>query len=341
MPSIIPQADLPTIHIPLPEKSPPPLPRQKRKAVSQMAKLTEETIRATTKSGDTPLHRAARNGTIHEIPRHLLQTELFMAAKNASFSTETPLHTAAKYGHLDQVPLQFLTKETLTMPVGRGTYTTDSGYVARTETPLHVAVRCGHADQIPQEFLTPQFLSIEAKGDRDTLLHYLAYANRLDLVPEVHADSEMWNLRNRSGQTPRDVLEGEIQRKAYVARVRNESATEKQKDKLGWFGCTWDEGITKGQASDAIDECVRRFPKLDADYYNRPATEEQLAKLRDYLKADGATPEDCADEDKPLTYGQAKDLIWECELEERANNEKKANDWVDKQAKRLRRASYD
>ena len=148
---------------PTPTEIPPPLPEHKRAPVIPMPKLTEETIRSSTKRGDTPLHRAAKNGNVHEIPRQLLQTELFML-KNSS--GETPLHVAAKHGHLDQVPLEFLTKETLTMAVAGGVYSTGSGYMARTETVLHIAVRCGHAEQIPKEFLTPEFLSIEATGYR-------------------------------------------------------------------------------------------------------------------------------------------------------------------------------
>ena len=76
---------------------------------------------------------------------------------------------------------------------------------------------------------------------------------------------------------------------------------------------TWNEGITKGQAHDAIDECIRRFPEREAAYQNRPATEEQLAVLRGYLRPDGEEPEDYAENDNPLTYCQAKDLIAECE----------------------------
>ena len=47
----------------------------------------------------------------------------------------------------------------------------------------------------------------------------------------------MWNLKNSSGQTPRDIVETNIEQETYVARVRAEPATEKQKEKLGWFGC--------------------------------------------------------------------------------------------------------
>lgn len=41
---------------------------------------------------------------------------------------------------------------------------------------------------------------------------------------------------------------------------RNEPATEDQQTRLRFFGCTWDEGITAGQASDALEECARQFP---------------------------------------------------------------------------------
>ncbi len=94
---------------------------------------------------------------------------------------------------------------------------------------------------------------------------------------------------------------------------RNDPATDKQKAKLAFFGCTWNEGITKGQAHDAIDECIRQFPDREAAYQNRPATNDQLALLRNYLRPDGEEPDDYADDGKALTYAQAKDLIEECE----------------------------
>jgi hypothetical protein len=80
---------------------------------------------------------------------------------------------------------------------------------------------------------------------------------------------------------------------------RNNPATEKQKGKLRFFGCTWDEGITKGQASDAIDECVRKFPETQQAWLSRPATPEQLEELKSY----GDEPE------AGLTYGEAKELL--------------------------------
>jgi hypothetical protein len=52
---------------------------------------------------------------------------------------------------------------------------------------------------------------------------------------------------------------------------RSDPATEKQKEKLLFFGCTWSEGITKGQASDAIGECVQKFPEKEAEWQSRRA----------------------------------------------------------------------
>lgn len=116
---------------------------------------------------------------------------------------------------------------------------------------------------------------------------------------------------------------------------RNEPASEKQKEKLRFFGCSWDEGITKGQASDALDECARQFPKKNEEYYNRPATAEQLAKLRDYLKEDGEEPEDYADEGRPLTYRQAKDLLEDCEMAVRKEAEEKEIAYLDSDEARI------
>jgi hypothetical protein len=266
----------------------------------------------------TPLHRAAKMGRINEIPRHLLTVELFMARDN-SFARKTPLHLAAEYGQLDKVPKEFLTRETMTSSVSYsgGNWRGVAGGSCRTETPLHVAVRCGHADQIPKEFLTPEFLSIEAGGLWETVLHYLANQNRLDLVPAIYAGSLMWNSKNFYRQTPREVIEANKSQEAYVARVRSEPATEKQKVKLRWFGYIFDEKITKGEASDALNKCASDFPDKEWAYYNRPATEEQLPQLKTLLKGRGAKPENFAEPGKSLTYGQAKDLISELSMEKR------------------------
>jgi hypothetical protein len=60
---------------------------------------------------------------------------------------------------------------------------------------------------------------------------------------------------------------------------RDEAVTDLQKEKLQFFGCTWDEGITKGQASDALDQCVTMWPDKETEWRSRPATREQLDEL--------------------------------------------------------------
>jgi len=291
--------------------SPISKPVEQKRGRSNLPKLTEETIRAATKTGDTPLHRATKNGQFGEIPSHLLSIELFMVKNNAG---ETPLHVAAKHGHLDQVPRQFLTKETMTIRRGNGSYLTGSGKVAYTDTPLHMAA----ADQIPKQFLTPEFLSLRASGYQTTLLHCLAYQNRLDLVPQEFSSSEIWNLTDHVGRTARDVIQENVQRDAFVTKVRSEPATEKQKEKLRYFNYDVKAGMTKGEASDAIEECVKKFPEVNRAYYNRPATEEQLAKLREINKSPDVDPEEpYYDPEEPLTYQEAKDAIYFWELDQR------------------------
>ena len=273
------------------------------------------------KPARSSLYEAAKDGQFENIPSHLLTVERFMA-KNAA--GETPLHVAARRGHLDQVPRQFLIKETLTVRKGVGNYLTGSGKVAHTDTPLHVAVHFGNADQIPKEFLAPEFLSLRTTGYQWTLLHQLAYSNQLDLVPEEYADSEIWKLTDYIGRTARDVIQENEKRAAYVSQVRSEPATEKQKEKLRYFGYTVRPGMTKGEASDAIDECIRLHPEKDREYYDRPATEEQMAKLKKFAETDEDMAiglQEVAEEGSQITYGQAKDWLWQCEMDARKRRE--------------------
>jgi hypothetical protein len=292
---------------------------QKRRRLPPAPQLTAETIQWSTKSGDTPLHRVAKKGNFNEIPDGLLQVELFTRKNNRD---QTPVHVAAQEGLLNKIPAQYLTRETMTVSTEYGTslvYTQAESKTGstppKTETPLHTAVRFGHADQIPKEFLAPEFLRIEATGYRLTVLHYLADADQLGLVPIIYGFSSMWGLKDSSGMTPKERLKEKKERDAYIANVRREPATEKQKEKLRWFGYGLKVGMTKGEASDAIDECVRQFPEKDRDYYNRPATEEQLAQLREYCKTDGdlvITLDELKEEGSALTYEEAKNLMADC-----------------------------
>jgi hypothetical protein len=80
---------------------------------------------------------------------------------------------------------------------------------------------------------------------------------------------------------------------------RNEFATEEQKEKLRFFGCTWCGDITMGKASDALEECAKQFPGIEAAYKNRPITDDQLDELRSL----GQEPV------REFTYGEAMELI--------------------------------
>lgn len=112
---------------------------------------------------------------------------------------------------------------------------------------------------------------------------------------------------------------------------RNDPATEKQKDKLRFFGCTWDEGITKGQAHDGIDSCVKMFPEKEKEYQNRPATEAQMEEIQAYLEAYGEKLDDYAESGENLTYQQAKEMIKEWELEEAAARESDELEAIEKE----------
>lgn len=56
------------------------------------------------------------------------------------------------------------------------------------------------------------------------------------------------------------------ERQTQNSQLENEIVTEQQKEKLRFFGCTWDEGITEIQAKDALKECAKQFPEAEAAY---------------------------------------------------------------------------
>ena len=170
---------------------------QKKPVRSNLTKLTEETIRAKTKSGDTPLHRAAKNGQFDLVPSHLFSLELFLVANNLGY---TPLHLAAMRGHLNQVPIEFLNHKTLTCRTSppnapNSTYFTASGEEYHTNTVLHLAACYKHIEQIPKEFLTLPYLGLIV-GLEHTLLQIIFENGQLDLIPDINSNKEIWRLRN-------------------------------------------------------------------------------------------------------------------------------------------------
>ena len=313
-PSFSPQVYFPEVEIPLPSVAPKPAETMtvaSKNLYLQFMELTAVTIARKTRLGDTPLHRAAKNGITRAIPRHLLTPELFMDRNSAG---ETPLHIAARNGYLHQVPSQFLTQETVTIADATG------------ETPLHIAVSSGQFCRLPRRLLIAELLCLPTNNaTANTVLHLLAESRRVDQIPRSCITPEIWNRPNGEGLTPRNYYERAmemLQMKNGGESWRTKPLTDKQATKLRYFGCTWDQGVTRGQASEAIDECARAFPDLEESYYSRPATQEQLDALKTYLEPEGEEPDDYA-KGETLTYGEAKDLLGDCDMQQRQEQEEK------------------
>ena len=84
---------------------------------------------------------------------------------------------------------------------------------------------------------------------------------------------------------------------------REKPATEEQKVKLRFYQCTWDEGITAGQAADALEECARNWPTAELEFQkSQAATDEQKRKLNFF---------GCSWEGE-ITIGQANEALAEC-----------------------------
>jgi hypothetical protein len=128
-----------------------------------------------------------------------------------------------------------------------------------------------------------------------------------DLIGAKLADNEIGLLHEifHNGQwvTIRDFL---AEKKNSNPNFQIVLATEKQKEKLRFFGCTWDEGITAGQAKEALEKCARQFPDAEATWWkNQPAREDQKEKLRYF----GCTW------NGDINVGQAIDALLQCAID--------------------------
>ena len=56
-------------------------------------------------------------------------------------------------------------------------------------------------------------------------------------------------------------------------------ASDAQKEKLLFFGCTFDDGITMDEASAALGDCERQFPEREKEYQARKPTAGQIKQL--------------------------------------------------------------
>jgi hypothetical protein len=139
------------------------------------------------------------------------------------------------------------------------------------------------------------------------------------------------SLRNRIQVVPSIKVKSKVEMEDSISKWRAEPATEKQKDKLLFFGCTWDEGITKGQAHDAIDSCVKMFPEKEKEYQNRPATEAQIEEIQVYLEAYGETLEEYVESGQTLTYQQANQMIKDWQQDEEATRQLEEMEAIEKE----------
>ena len=81
------------------------------------------------------LHKAAREGTLNQLPLDSLTPDAFLVADDAGL---TPMHLAAYFGHLDQIPSSVFANEAI------GLKYNDDG-----DNFYDVAANAGHLDQIP------------------------------------------------------------------------------------------------------------------------------------------------------------------------------------------------
>lgn len=189
---------------------------QLRPRRSSLAGLDEQSILRRTKTGDTPLHRAARQGRIQEIPRELLSIEHFLATNNEG---RTPLHFAATNAHLDQVPPEFLTEHSLSIRDMFGA------------TALHRAAEYGSITQIPKAILTGKLMGLRNKSGEtvsDILKDNLPTEKQLKYLKDLGVPFEQNSLTKSSAS-------GLIER-ALHDKHSHEAPSEKELAKIERLG---------------------------------------------------------------------------------------------------------
>lgn len=245
--------------------------------------LTEITIRSRTQSGDTPLHRAAKNGLIVDIPHSLLSVDLFLLG---NCRLETPMHLAAKNGQLTKVPREFLTGETLSQ----------LDYYGRS--PLHIAASYRHADQIPAELLTPDLLRLRTQSfASNTFLHLVAETNTFHLIPSGCVKDELMELRNGHQLTPIEVLRVSLPTVSQVTLLKE----------LGVDFCL--TGLTKARANGLIEEALEPIKRQFHASNDETASAADTASDRDktearleYVKMETAVGEQPGDRLNGVTF---------------------------------------
>lgn len=130
-------------------------------------KVQEEALRTRGPKGWTPLHHAAENGLLAQIPKEILNQNTLLHPDDLGW---TPFHLAVESKSLEEIPRDLLTKENFLTPTLYGF------------TPLHSAAEKGILEQLPLDILTEDHLLFE-DAEGWSPLHYAARDNSLKTLP--------------------------------------------------------------------------------------------------------------------------------------------------------------
>jgi hypothetical protein len=103
---------------------------------------------------------------------------------------------------------------------------------------------------------------------------------------------------------------------AYEAELSAE-----QKSKLRYFGLVFDESCSAASVKTAIVEYQKLHPEKKDAYYNRPATQEQIAELRKINREEKLRSAEILE--LGLTYREARDLLYKFGAIQIENKEKR------------------
>jgi hypothetical protein len=172
-------------------------------------------------TGFTLLHSLAMYGSLHTVPREILNAENLLVRDAEG---ETVLHVLASGGFLGMVPREVLTSANLLvrnlkgetvlycaafrgnlLQLPRECWTAESVSVTRPGgfTVLYAVMLSQALDQLPGKCLTQTTLLARCSAHSDgTPLHVAASVGLLYLIPTGLLTSENLLIKNRKGQTP-------------------------------------------------------------------------------------------------------------------------------------------
>lgn len=136
--------------------------------------------------GKTPLHIAARSGSLN-IVKYLVNKSADINAKDKY--DNTPLHLAADSGELDIVKYLIIKDNNINAEGERGW------------TPLHIAAKNGELNMV--EYLVKKYANIDAKDNYGgTPLHLAAYVGELGIVEYLINEDAHVDARDEHYRTP-------------------------------------------------------------------------------------------------------------------------------------------